>query len=310
MRVALVMAAVLLAPVAAAEGVGVREDVYEGRPHLVIETPQATTWLDMRSGGLSRLIDSDGHDWIAFRMKPWDKYPAAAAGAFRGFPNMVFGEDPDAGFGHPGHDAGRTQIVSTDGQTAVIDCTSNSGRWAIRWTFTADGIQMDVSKAPAEARYWVLYEGPIGGRFAPTEQTVVRPQSVVPTAGVDFFAGDRVLGRHSTVAFVDDACDSVLAMFQVSPRGESQQDTWAQLASRPRGSDWPEDGMMVFGIGRGPSGIDPQLTGRHSFLLSFLSVPADDPQRARRVQKQLRSLAGPPNKSPESSPRSDGPNVD
>ena len=62
--------------------VTVTEADYEGRPHFVIETNAIKYWLDRRSGGLSRLIDDRGTDWIAFGMKPWGDYPDAAASSF------------------------------------------------------------------------------------------------------------------------------------------------------------------------------------------------------------------------------------
>ena len=86
--------------------VSIKEQDYEQRPHFVVATTRATYWLDKNSGGLSRLIDREGHDWIAFKTQPWDDYPASSASSYRGLPNLVF-EGPDKGFGHPGWDQRR-----------------------------------------------------------------------------------------------------------------------------------------------------------------------------------------------------------
>lgn len=59
--------------------------------HYRIRTPTATYLLDSASGGLSSMTDVEGHDWIGFRPEPWGAYPASAASAYRGVPNLVFG---------------------------------------------------------------------------------------------------------------------------------------------------------------------------------------------------------------------------
>ncbi|MEO0334631.1 MAG: hypothetical protein AAF223_23655, partial [Bacteroidota bacterium] len=77
------------------------ETIYEDRPHFVVQTASATYWYDQAGGGLSRLIDPEGNDWIAFKKDPLSEYPASAAAGFRGLPNFVFQSD-DGGAGHPG----------------------------------------------------------------------------------------------------------------------------------------------------------------------------------------------------------------
>ncbi|MBX2815943.1 MAG: VCBS repeat-containing protein, partial [Saprospiraceae bacterium] len=83
-------------------GIGpIRQTMYEGRPHYLIKTATLTYYYDINGGGLSRIIDPKGNDWIGYRTTPSEDYPAAAAGAFRGVPNAVFQSD-DGGAGHPG----------------------------------------------------------------------------------------------------------------------------------------------------------------------------------------------------------------
>ena len=92
--------------------------------------------------------------------------PASAAAGFRGLPNLVHGKgNPDAGAGHPGFD--RCETVQVD--AATLRTTTKSGRWQWTWRFTAEAAQCTIERAPADHPWWFLYEGPIAGKFAPTE---------------------------------------------------------------------------------------------------------------------------------------------
>ena len=264
----LLLASLFILP-AAEPAVSVGKAEYEGRPHLVVEAGGGTAWLDVRSGGLSRFIDGGGRDWIAFRMKPWGDYPDAAAGAFRGFPNLVHGEDPDAGFGHPGHDTAASRVVERSDNRVVVACETESGRWATRWTFTPEAIELAVERTPDEAKYWVLYEGPIGGDFDPGYEIVRTPSGSIATPGTDFQDGDRVTGVFPWAEFFDAEHKAGLRIERLQPAGEGVVDCWAQLGSTDAGVN-AADGMMVFGFGRGPEGIDPRLTGPRRFRLRFV----------------------------------------
>ena len=43
---------------------------YEDRPHFKIETTNATYYYDKAGGGLSRVIDRDGVDWVHYNGDP------------------------------------------------------------------------------------------------------------------------------------------------------------------------------------------------------------------------------------------------
>ncbi len=102
----------------------VSEATYEGSPHYIIKTRSATYWFDRHGGGLSRMIDRDGNDWIAFKREPWNKIPESAASSYRGIPNAVY-QGEDGGCGHPGWDKCESNFEAPN----VIRTVSKSGKW-------------------------------------------------------------------------------------------------------------------------------------------------------------------------------------
>jgi hypothetical protein len=127
--------------------VRITEAIYEGADHFVIHTPAATYWYDKAGGGLSRMIDRDGQDWIAFRREPWNQYPEAAASAFRGLPNFVF-RGTDGGAGHPGHTKCRTEQLNA----TTLRTTSLSEKWQWEWTFFEDHAQVSMLRRHTRRR--------------------------------------------------------------------------------------------------------------------------------------------------------------
>ncbi len=116
----------------------ITEADYEGAPHFVIRTKAATYWYDRAGGGLSRMIDREGNDWISFRREPWGKTPDSAASAYRGIPNFVFGSE-DGGAGHPGFTKCESHKIGDNAITTV----SKSGKWRWTWTFAEDQRQIE-----------------------------------------------------------------------------------------------------------------------------------------------------------------------
>ncbi|MCA9136366.1 MAG: hypothetical protein KDB00_06400 [Planctomycetales bacterium] len=252
---------------------------YEDREHFVIETPRADYWLDKKSGGLSRLIDRDGNDWIGFKKEPWDKYPDSAAAAFRGLPNLLFGGS-ESGFGHPGWDRATSEQV---GARSILS-TSLSGKWRLRWTFGEANLELDVATDDAKRRYWFLYEGPILGRFAPDSQYFAT-DSMSPTQSPhDYFAGDRVAGRFRWAYMGDITVPRVLAI--VHRTADDQIDTFAHLGNSKQGLASP-DGMVVLGFGRGPKGIAPLLKGAQSFRIGLLESAGRTDAEYQSICRQI-----------------------
>jgi hypothetical protein len=252
---------------APARGVTITDADHEGRAQFKIETEQATYYYDRAGGGLSRLIDRDGKDWISFKREPLTGTRAAAGAGYRGIPNLVFGRgNPDAGAGHPGHDQCESTVVSA----ATIRTVTKSGRWAWSWRFTEENAVLSVEQADPQWPYWFLYEGTVGGRWSPRTHfwgtNRGGPRRELP------LGRDKIVDSWRWVYFGDDAVPRVLLAAQVA--GDSTTDSlWymgnssAELAA--------QDGMIVFGFGRGAEGPLLRGPGRR-FVLGLVENPARD----------------------------------
>jgi len=260
--------------------VQIEKAVYQQRPHLKITTAAAIYWLDSGSGGLSRLIDAEGNDWIAFKKEPWDKYPPSAASSFRGLPNLVFQGDEN-GFGHPGWDRADTFVVD-EGSISIVS-VSHSHQWQLRWEFSAAEARVTVEKAPAEA-YWFLYEGPIAGRWQPQQQYFATDTLAPIDTPHDFFADDKMFGQWKWAYFGDQTVDRVL--FVLHEQDDDAEDTFSHLGNSESGLK-SKDGMVVFGFGRGSKGIQPLLKGKHSFRIGLLEMSGANPHQYEKIKQQL-----------------------
>ncbi|MCO8122075.1 hypothetical protein NHH03_10025 [Stieleria sp. TO1_6] len=265
--------------------VSIQQDLYQQRDHFVVNTPAATYWLDQRSGGLSRLIDLDGNDWIAFKKKPWDQYPASAAAAFRGMPNLLFGGD-ESGFGHPGWDRGQSRQIDE----RTILSTSDSGQWRLRWTFSDQHVDLTVETDVAQRKFWFLYEGPVAGRWAPDQQYFATDSLSPVTQPRDYMAGERIEGHFRWVYLGDSSVARVLAIAHRT--ADQQRDTFSHLGASDQGLD-ADDGMVVLGFGRGPKGIDPLLTGAQSFRIGLIESAGSSMTEYESIGKQLEPWAVP-----------------
>ncbi len=243
----------------------ISQTTYEERPQFLIETAEATYYLDRAGGGFSRLIDRDGNDWISFHRDPLKQFPASAAAGYRGIPNLVFGSDnPDAGAGHPGFE----QCTSEqDGPDAVVT-HSLSGKWKWRWQFTDNHATLTMLKADEQFPYWFLYEGPVGGKWSPSTHyfgtSSGGPRREVPGNQLKLFE------RWQWVYFGDSTQSRVLLIAQRDT--DQLDDTLWYLGNSDKGTD-SDDGMIVFGFGRG-DGTKPLLRGgNQAFRLGFVQWP-------------------------------------
>lgn len=259
--------------------VEISDDRYQDRDHFVIETKRATYWLDKNSGGLSRLIDRDGNDWIAFKKEPWDQYPASSASAFRGLPNLLFGKE-ESGFGHPGWDRATSEQVDD----SSIVCTSNSGKWKLRWDFSAVDARVSVEQTDGTTAYWFLYEGPIAGRWSPADQYFATNTTAPSDQPHDYFKGDKLFEPWRWAYFGDKTVPRV--MFVLHEQKDDLIDTFAHLGNDATGLE-SSDGMVVFGFGRGAKGIEPLLSGKNSFRIGLLERAGDDMMAYQSISKQL-----------------------
>ncbi|RMH52402.1 MAG: hypothetical protein D6685_16595 [Bacteroidetes bacterium] len=260
--------------------VRIEEGTYAGRPHFIVHTPSATYYYDRAGGGLSRLIDTDGRDWIGFWPIPWDTYPASAASAYRGIPNLVFGSD-EGGAGHPGHDQCESERL--EGQR--IRSTSRQGRWQWTWHFFADHARLDIERTDPNHAYWFLYEGTPGGVYEPARQYMGTDQGGPLRIQPDFFAGDKRFDIWRWAYFGHEEARQVLFVAQHQP--DTLSDAFAYLGNTPAGLHAP-DGMVIFGFGR-QDGAIPLMTERRTFFVG-LHEAVRDADAHTRLGAYIRTL--------------------
>jgi hypothetical protein len=105
----------------------ISETVDEGFEAFKIETAAATYYYQKEAGGLSSLVDRDGHDWIGWRDLGPDEYPKGCGGDYRGIPNSIAD-----GTTHPGFRQCTSRIINAN----TIESVSKNGRWTYRWAFS------------------------------------------------------------------------------------------------------------------------------------------------------------------------------
>ena len=233
-----------------------------GREHFRIRTATAVYLYDPVAGGFSSVLDRRGNDWVAYKDDEEPTYPAAAATKYRGIPNLVFGGKED-GAGHPGFRHCESRVVGRN----KIQTVSLSGDWAWTWTFFKDAARLDVIKAPADRKYWFLYEGPAGGTYRP--RTTFWATDLTPPSTVihDHYAGDVYRANHRYLYFGEK--ESPYVFFMAQTTADTHPDHVSYLGNEEIGAADSPDGMVVAGFGRA-EGATPLLSGTNSFLIGFL----------------------------------------
>jgi hypothetical protein len=248
-------------PGAGGAQVRITEEVYEGAAHFVVRTKAATYWYDKAGGGLSRLIDHDGKDWIAFKREPWGRGPDSAASAYRGIPNFVFGSE-DGGAGHPGF----TKCASRKVNDRTITTVSKSGKWQWKWTFADDHARVTMEKTDPAAAYWFLYEGTPGGSYSPPTwywgNDTGGPRRDLP----DFLKDGRHIEPMRWAYFGDDRTRRVL--FIAQHERDDIADVFGVMGNTREGLSAP-DGMTVFGFGRARNAKCLLTAAPQSFTIGF-----------------------------------------
>jgi hypothetical protein len=251
---------------------------YEGRKHFVVSTETATYFLDSLSGGLARMIDSEGRDWIAYRNQPWGVVPGAAASSFRGVPNLVYQGD-DGGVGHPGWDKCSTRRIND----STYDVTSHNRKWSFIWYFTNRYAQLELVAVDTSRCYWFLYEGPVSRRFLPRQQYWATSTDSVRRDTPNIADRSTVArGQWRWAYFGDD--DSQYILFAGQQQPDDHEDFFAYMGDGERQLH-STDGMVVFGFGRSNT---PQLKSPNRFFIGFLDYPdRDHKTAARRIESIL-----------------------
>lgn len=263
--------------------VTVEEARYEDRPIFRITTPSAQYYFDRAGGGLSRMIDIESRDWISFSKDPLKTFPDSAAAGYRGIPNLVFGQgNPDAGVGHPGFDKCESEFIPPN----MIRTTSKSGKWQWAWTFDDFGARFKMEKADAEFPWWFLYEGPIAGSFAPKMKFWGSDVETATPRSPD--SKEKVFQNWQWVYLGDRRVRRVLFIHQAVP--DRLQDTLWFLGSSDGGSIDSNDGMVVFGFGRGP-GTKPLFRGAgQEFTIGFIELDDDSYVGTKKGHAYLREI--------------------
>ncbi len=260
--------------------VTISEGIYEDSPHFIIETPFMTCFYDKAGGGLSRLLDRAGRDWIGFNRTPWDQYPASAASSYRGIPNLVFRSD-DSGAGHPGHDQCKSVLVSDN----TILTTSLSEKWQWKWTFFDDHAMVELLKIDPGHPYWFLYEGIPGGIFEPSKQYIGNDHKGPYRDEWDYIKGEILYDTLQWIYFGHDEFPRVLYLLQMEK--DMLTDTFSYMGNTRQGINSP-DGMVVFGFGR-KANAQPLINKLHTFIIGFVEQKVTSPDDHHSIQTIIES---------------------
>ncbi len=252
--------ATLVVSTLATSAVEITQTEHLGREHWKIKTEAATYLFDPIAGGFSSIMDRAGNDWVAYDDPASANYPAGAAFAFRGVPNMVYQGD-DNGAGHPGFDQCESEIISPN----QIRSRTYSGRYEWIWTFADDHARQSVTRVDPDRAYWFLYEGPVGGTYDPAA-TIWGSNLAGPSRDhPDFYKGGTLFENYHWLYFASDHSEQTFWIAQVEP--DELLDLYGQLGNTTDGLNSP-DGMVVTGFGRGKN-TDPLLRIPQEFLIGF-----------------------------------------
>ncbi len=258
----------LLLPNCSPSGISIEETTYRGVPHFVVNTETATYFIERSSGGCSSLIDPDGRDWVAFRQTGNDNPTNSADSDYRGIPNLVFRE-PGDGVGHPGFDVCSTEQVSD----RALVVRSNDSLWQFRWIFHPTYAEVVVEKTDTARAYWFLYEGPVAGDFSPDSHYWGNDVGGLRSDQPSIF-GDPASGDWRWAFFGDIRIEQTLFLAQAAP--DPSPDFFAYMGNEAERGNLSDDGMNVFGFGRGRQ-TNPELRGPNRFVLGFWPGKVDGP---------------------------------
>lgn len=155
-------------------------DAY-GFETIRLDIANATLHYHRDGGGFSSMFDIDENDWISWNPDP------AAAGDFRGVPNMI--HPNDGGYFHPGRTNVETIITRRGPLKVTLRSDSLDGLWATLWEIYPTYARMSVLKFPDGKSFWLQYEGTPGGKLDKTTDLVTRSDGTTTTAG-ESWSGD------------------------------------------------------------------------------------------------------------------------
>jgi hypothetical protein len=200
--------------------------VDEGFDSYRIVTDGGKYFYHTAGGGFSSLDDQGNFDWINWKNRP------AAAGDFRGIPNLVHPDD--GGYFHPGRTTAASEIIHQGPLKATFKSTTLDGLWETRWEIFPTYARMTVLKA--NALYWFQYEGTPGGILEGDQDFVVRSDST-QTLASSSWTGD--LAGEEWAYFADPALGRAIYLLHLT------EDAIVDSYAPSLGGE-----MTIFGFGR------------------------------------------------------------
>lgn len=260
----------------------IEEVFYKRGPHFKISSEYATWYLEKASGGFSSVIDRQGNDWIDWSDTGEDKFPSSAAFDYRGIPNMIHASEKDNGAGHPGFDVIRKVEILDENS---IRFTSKSGKLLWSFHFSDNYVRMDIEEISDEQLYWILYEGPVGGDYNPSNAywgTDQGMRSFIP----DYLGEETVEEQWQWIYFGDKSQDRVFFAAQHYP--DPLPDIMGFMGASLKGLK-AEDGMVVFGFGRSKK-AKPLMNSRNSYYFGFYEQNISDKKAYKAISEFINKL--------------------
>jgi hypothetical protein len=245
----------------------------QGFDAFKIQTKTATYVFQKEAGGLSKMIDLGGQDWLAWKDMGKDEYPRSLAGDFRGMSNSVYD-----GTSHPGF----YNCVSKKINDNTIESESKNGKWKFRWEFFDDYVKQTWLKVSDTDKYWFLYEGPIDGFYNPKKQLWGNNIDGVRTDKPMLHPNEGVEADWNFVYF--GASKGKETLFITT--GEDNDGRPDLVAWADNDFTKPTDGMMVFGFGRGKK-TSAHYTKPATFYFGFLPENIQNKGIKERIHEKI-----------------------
>jgi len=210
-----------------------------------IRTPHATYVYGKRGAGFAKILDREGHDWIAYH------HGGHAAGEYRGLPKCG---QPTKYF-HCGYGFGQytnanwftTTVTLREPEHVRIHSETHNGDSACDWDFFAERATLTLLKK-GEPAYWFLYEGAPGGALDVDKDFVVRP------GNRKTLLSEPWTDNVPWVYF--GAAESSCAFFMIKHQPHDKSDAYVPWPYKKE-TDGSFHQMTVFGFGR-PDWQDPK----------------------------------------------------
>lgn len=269
------------APSHSGQAVLISEVMHNNTMHFKVETSTATYFIEKQSGGCSSLLDSEGRDWVAYRLTGSAGPTLSSDSDYRGIPNLVF-QNPGNGIGHPGFSMCETVQLSEK----ELEVRSLDKFWQFRWIFHDSHVEIVIEKTDTSRAYWFLYEGPVAGKFAPEQQYWGNDVDGMRTDTPNIFK-DPASGNWQWVFFGDTSVAPTL--FVAHENKDELDDFFCYMGNNAEQGNTSEDGMNVFGFGRSLN-TEPLQSGPNRFYIGFYPRQASDKKAVEDLNQYIRQI--------------------